>query len=234
MQRVIGHPTLGELQQSGPLTTSPEDVLASLVEYDRRQWDMVQEEFGELERQLAKRKAAKSRSYPDNFEIERSTSLLLYGVTRLCRPSQIVETGVADGVSSFFFLSALRANGHGHLHSLDISDDVGGLVEDRRGWDLTVSEPAKVEETLAALLRQSSPVDIFFHDADHRYLPQTVEYETLRRSVDRPAILISDDVDLSYAFEMFCRRHGLSPSYLLDARKVAGAVRIHPGPRTGD
>jgi hypothetical protein len=39
-------------------------------------------------------------------------------------------------------------------------------------------------------------------------------------------MLLSDDVDLSYAFGAFCQRRGRRPSYLLDSRKVAGLVRL--------
>ena len=54
-----------------------------------------------------------------------------------CASSRVmVETAVADGASSFVLLAALRKNGRGELHSLDIASDVGALVDNRDSWHL--------------------------------------------------------------------------------------------------
>jgi hypothetical protein len=45
-----------------------------------------------------------------------------YAAIRARKPSCVVETGNADGVSSSYFLPALRKNGKGKLHSIDLAD----------------------------------------------------------------------------------------------------------------
>jgi hypothetical protein len=44
---------------------------------------------------------------------------LIYFITRLTRPSCVIETGVAAGFSSVAFLEAMDRNNHGHLYSSD-------------------------------------------------------------------------------------------------------------------
>ena len=53
----------------------------------------------------------------------------LYAVLRTVRPQVVVETGVANGFSTAFSLLALRANGEGHLHSIDLPREVGREYE---------------------------------------------------------------------------------------------------------
>jgi len=226
LRQVIGRPSLFELQQEGSLTTSSREAVRSSAGLDDADWDRVESEFTEVERRLTERRRQLSGAYPWSFEIERETSLLLFGLTRLLQPECVVETGVADGASTFVILSALGMNGRGELHSVDIADDVGGLVEDRQRWHLHVVDLGSVEDTLSDLMERLPPVGLFFHDADHRFLPQLCEYETFAGGAPEGAMLLSDDVDLSYAFGAFCQRRGRRPSYLLDSRKVAGLVRL--------
>lgn len=63
----------------------------------------------------------------------------LYALTRLLRPSNIVEVGVSAGISSAYFLSALDRNGHGVLHSIDLPErQIGKTFSSRRNveWAL--------------------------------------------------------------------------------------------------
>lgn len=222
---LLGRPSLHEIRQWGNFMETAHDVLKEIVPFDDKDWDRYEAEFLLVEKKLKERRTVQL-AYPDTFAVERETSLLLYCTTRLLQPQCIVETGVADGASSFVFLEALRANGSGTLHSLDISDNVGALVDNRDGWDLTICNVKRVESALSALIGRIAPVELFFHDADHRFLPQLCEYETFAAHAPPGAILLSDDVDSSYAFRVFCERRRFQPSYLFDTRKVAGLVRL--------
>ena len=226
LREIIGRPTLFDLQQEGSLSTSAREAIRASAGFDDGDWDQIESEFGDIDRHLSVRRQRLTPAYPEFFEIEKQTSLLLFGLTRLLKPACVFETGVADGASTSFILAALTLNGTGELHSLDIADDVGGLVEDRRRWHLHVVDAESVEDGLADLVRRLPPIELFFHDADHRFLPQLCEYETFAVRAPVGATLVSDDADFSYAFGTFCRRRGLRPSYLLDSRKVAGLVRL--------
>jgi hypothetical protein len=50
------------------------------------------------------------------------SALLQYVVTRALQPTIVVETGVANGISSHYILLAMHKNEHGHLYSIDIGE----------------------------------------------------------------------------------------------------------------
>jgi predicted O-methyltransferase YrrM len=226
VQRLVGNPPLFELMETGHLWSTARDAVRDIDGTDDRQWEELEAEFAQLRHRIRERMDRVPLVYPRFFPVEEQTSLLLYALTRIRRPACIVETGVADGLSTYVFLAALAKNGIGELHSLDVADNVGSLVDDREGWHLHVCDVEQVERTLARLVRSVPPVDIFFHDSDHRLLPQLCEYETFARAAPPGALLVSDDVDFSYGFDTFCRLRGLRPVYLFDSRKVAGMVRL--------
>jgi predicted O-methyltransferase YrrM len=226
LEQLIGRPTLFNLQQTGSFATSSREAVRATLGLDDHDWDRLEEEFADVERRLTERRTQLSLAYPEWFAVERETSVLLYGLTRLLKPRCILETGVADGTSSFVFLAALEKNGQGQLHSVDISQDVGALVEATTRWHLHIYDVDTIDEQLAALCMSGAPIDIFFHDSAHGYLSQLFEYAAFAANASNGALLISDDVDWSYAFDGFCRRRGVRPSYLFDARKVTGMVRL--------
>ena len=61
---------------------------------------------------------------------------VIYAIVRALKPKLFVETGVQNGISTYFILSALERNGYGMLHSIDIQETlqdgkkVGWLVPD--------------------------------------------------------------------------------------------------------
>src|SRR5206468_7861490 len=103
----------------------------------------------------------------------------IYVVVRAIKPSVIVETGVASGLSSAHILRALAANGTGTLHSIDLPNvqqgsilpegrTSGWIVPDslRGRWKLQIGDTRKL---LPKLLGTLGNVDIFLHDSDHSY-----------------------------------------------------------------
>ena len=91
----------------------------------------------------------KRRRYTARTYMLRKT-LLQYAVVRACQPKIIVETGVANGVSSAYILLALQANGGGTLYSVGLNDPeylpagkpLGWVVpqEFRSKWKLLVGD----------------------------------------------------------------------------------------------
>jgi hypothetical protein len=153
---------------------------------------------------------------------------VLYAITRALRPQQVVETGVASGASSVYFLEALRANGGGTLHSVDLPlelwDDPkfrdgvgvhlpigkrpGWLVSDelRARWKFHAGDTRSV---LPGVVSSVGGVDLFFHDSDHSYSTMTFEYSTAWPHLTAEGVLGSDDVDRNSAFGEFVRAHHL-------------------------
>ena len=76
-----------------------------------------------------------------------------YAAVRALRPDCIVETGVANGVSSSYLLLALQKNKRGHLHSIGLGDrafllvgrDLGWLVPEwlRTAWHVHLGDSAR-------------------------------------------------------------------------------------------
>jgi hypothetical protein len=139
----------------------------------------------------------------------------LYFLVRLAAPRNIVETGVASGVSTTFILWALERNGGGRLTSVDLpnADPVASLPAEHesgwlvppwlRGfWSLRLGDARVV---LPDVLRTSGRIDIFLHDSLHTYDHMAWEYRTAWAGLRRGGFLLSDDVTFNDSFPDFCR-----------------------------
>ena len=105
----------------------------------------------------------------------------LYSLVALAKPKTVVESGVASGVSSAFILMALRSNGRGTLHSIDLPvwrgerrggeswAIPGGMSSGwavprglKRGWDL---REGRSEDLLKPLLEEVGTLGFYCHDS---------------------------------------------------------------------
>jgi predicted O-methyltransferase YrrM len=186
----------------------------------------LRREYEELTEEVRARfdRGAATLARTENRGLESRTSLTLYASARLSRPATILETGVADGWSTFLLLHAVARNGSGSVHSVDIHADVGALLTDdeRRSWNFHQIDERRPEAGFRALVGRLPAVDFYFHDADHRYLGQRFEYEAVLPQTAEGAVLGSDDVQASPAFVEFCARHELTPVLLVDRLTVSG------------
>jgi predicted O-methyltransferase YrrM len=141
--------------------------------------------------------------------------LLQYAIVRAFRPERIVETGIANGVSSAYLLLAMERNQKGSLYSIDLDDgsflpagkQVGWMVPEwlRHRWNVRLGD---TREVLPQLLSKVSPLDIFIHDSLHTYDHMKFEYEQAYPHIRRGGILISDDALWNSAFPEFARDAG--------------------------
>jgi hypothetical protein len=175
------------------------------------------------------RKLMKSFS-PD--EIERcatggcfsESAAFLFLTVRKFVPSVVVETGVAQGISSYVMLKALQINGKGKLISIDLPNrnpegfayrdgtrdsvytpgglEPGWLVpsELRTFWELKLGPSTEMLHTI------EDNVDFFYHDSEHSYENMTFEYEWAYNHLKNGGILASDDVTWNKAFSDFTHR----------------------------
>lgn len=132
---------------------------------------------------------------------------LVYALCRGLRPRVVVETGVAYGVGTAFILQALRRNGRGHLHSIDLppladraESHIGSLIPEplMTRWHLYRGSSRRV---LPQLLSRHGPVDIFFHDSLHTYSNMTSEFRAVLPHLAARSALVADDVDHNSAFQ---------------------------------
>jgi len=136
--------------------------------------------------------------------------LLQYAVARALQPKAVVETGVANGVSSAYLLLALQANGRGTLYSIGLNDpqylpvgkSLGWLVpqELQSRWKLLVGDSRTI---LPGLLAEISSTDIFIHDSLHTYEHMLWEYRVAYPHLRPGGLLFSDDAKWNSAFPEF-------------------------------
>lgn len=130
---------------------------------------------------------------------------LCYALTRAVKPAIVLETGVAYGVTSAFFLKAIEVNGHGRLHSVDLpylkqgADQTGILIPEtlKQHWQLHRGVSRRV---LPQILPQVGKVDIFIHDSLHTYMNMRREFRLVAPYLKPRSIVMSDDVESNCAF----------------------------------
>lgn len=161
---------------------------------------------------------------PEGWNASTELMTAIGAAVRLLRPSVMVETGVARGVSSAVALAAMAENGFGHLYSIDfpalqvdrkrfVGQAVPMALRDR--WTLRFG-PSRA--LLPDLARQVEPLDIFLHDADHTYGSQMTEYRTVWPQLRSGGLLLSDDV-MNPAFLHFARSVGARPYLVAQLEK---------------
>ncbi len=126
---------------------------------------------------------------------------LLFFLTRLLKPSVVVETGVAAGRSSVAILSALRANGHGHLYSSDFpyfrlrnpKEYIGILVDDdlRKRWTLDIRGDRK---SLPRFVEMVDKVELFHYDSDKTFRGRQFALDTLSITFTDDSVIMFDDI----------------------------------------
>lgn len=144
--------------------------------------------------------------FPLHHNGDFSLARLCYVLARVTQPSSVVETGVCYGVTSAFLLQALRANGGGCLHSIDLpplgragDEFVGRLVPGHltNDWRLHRGRSA---DLLPELARELGQIDFFLHDSLHTYRNMRHEFEIATPFLSPQAVLVADDVEGNSAF----------------------------------
>ncbi len=171
---------------------------------------------------------------------------ILYAVVRTLRPDHVIETGVAEGVSTSYIGAALVDNGRGILHSLELPpadvpldttlEDGGRYSWQRNGvahlmpneirdalgdrWDMRFGD---VRMTLPDLLTQVDSLGVFFHDDLHTPSHMLWEYELVWPRLASGGLLMSDDSNAGWV--SFAERHLGGPEHLTNFRRLTAARR---------
>lgn len=128
-------------------------------------------------------------------------------VVRHLRPRSVVETGVARGITTRVALEALRANGDGHLWSIDLPpatapelrDQIGMAVPDalRSRWTYVRGSS---RHRLPGLLAERREIDLFIHDSKHSKRNLLFELDRAWAAVRPGGVVLADDIDLNCGF----------------------------------
>ncbi len=173
-----------------------------------------------------------SNQFPDFYNTESLTRVALWNVVRAKRPDIVVETGIANGVSTRTILRAMEANGSGHLYSFDVDEralsSVTGAIRER--WTpVIVNSKSAMEDLRSWAHSKSGEVDVWYHDSDHSYEWQRAEFELALNALASGGVLVSDDIDGNEAFADFALSHPtIVCTALFDARKLCGFALKSP------
>ncbi len=102
--------------------------------------------------------------------------MLVYQLAHETRPDNTLETGLAFGYSTVYFLAAIRANGKGHHvaldpHQSDWWNGIGLAREKVLGTEPGIFEfsPEDSIQGLARFVREQRRFGIIFIDGDHTF-----------------------------------------------------------------
>lgn len=156
----------------------------------------------EYRKEISRIKKMKGLNYPELWSIDENAALVLYSLVRRYKPELVIETGVANGLSTRLILCAMDRNGRGELHSVEIDRDVGTLIRgvDTARWHLHVGKPKK---TLLKVIEGLGKIDLFLHDSDHSYENMLFELNAVYGKLGRNGVIVSDDVNWHGAFTDF-------------------------------
>jgi predicted O-methyltransferase YrrM len=172
---------------------------------------------------ITNQKLADSTFYPVFYDSNPKTLELLSLLVSDIRPNVVVETGIANGTSTRSILNAFKDNMliTSKLFSFDIDSRVAtnDLLENSQFNFVLVGETS-----FADAMAEIEVIDIFYHDSDHSYENQMLEYTLAWEKIRKGGALVSDDINWSNAFLDFCKRVGRPPLVLADTEKFCGVL----------
>jgi hypothetical protein len=159
----------------------------------------------------------------------------IWCLTRHLRPSHVVETGVAHGVTSRFILEALERNGGGHLWSIDHPplehiwhDQVGMAVGDRfpNRWTYINGSSRR---HLERILCQLGTIDLFIHDSLHSEHNVRFEVDRAWAALRPGGAIVIDDVDSNRGFRCLTETFSGHPSMICESEPLHPDLRRFNG-----
>jgi hypothetical protein len=173
-------------------------------------------------------------TYGEYSDADAGLSAAAWCAVRHLRPTNVLETGVARGVTSQVILEAMSANGTGHLWSIDLPHpfrpelhaETAAAVSRacRERWTYIRGSS---RQQLAPLISSLREIDMFVHDSLHTGRNMRFELRTVWPALHAGDLVLVDDVD-NQAFRDFVREVGDPPSTVLrssDGPWLFGAIR---------
>jgi hypothetical protein len=165
----------------------------------------------------------------------------IWCLTRHLKPTNVLETGVAHGVTSRFILEALDRNDSGrnesgrnvsgHLWSIDLPplerawrEQVGAAVGPRFRDRWTYLEGSSRRQ-LPGLLSRLGQIDLFIHDSLHSERNVRFELDRAWRALKPGGVLVVDDVDANWGFRTFDHSFPGHQSLICEAEPIRPDAR---------
>jgi predicted O-methyltransferase YrrM len=157
------------------------------------------------------------------WNAEENLFVLLYSLVRSNKSKFVVETGVANGITTNAIMNALQqASKDGELHSFDVLPEARNAYSGPGNWNFHLLPAKNTARKIKGIVSKFSKVDIWVHDSDHGYRWQKFEYLLALASLSDNGILISDDIDASSAWGELAKTHFRKSFIIFDSRKFIG------------
>jgi len=124
---------------------------------------------------------------------------LIYTLIELLQPKIVVETGIANGVSTRLILKTLPAESK--LYSFDVNPLTATSVQGFKNWEWKLIELSSPKRSMQKLFAELGiEVDLWIHDSDHSRYWQRFEYQLAISKLAKGGFLVSDDIQTSSAW----------------------------------
>jgi methyltransferase family protein len=147
------------------------------------------------------------------------------------RPQNVVETGVAHGVTSRLILEALDHCESGHLWSIDLppierfwQSQVGVAVGGRYGHRWSYLKGSS-RLRLPKLLSRLGQIDLFIHDSMHSERNVRFELDRAWAALKTGGALVVDDIDANWGFRSFTETFSGYRSMICEAEPLYPDLR---------
>ena len=157
----------------------------------------------------------------ESWNAEMNLCILLFSLIRVNRPQIVVETGVANGITTRVIMSALSEYG-GHLHSFDILAAASRVYTGNGNWHFHLLSTRGAAKEINLIVQEIPEIDMWVHDSNHGSTWQEFEYRLALSKLSKSGILVSDDIDASPAWAKVSSEILKNPWAIFDARKVIG------------
>lgn len=167
--------------------------------------------------------------------------IFLYSYIRQFKPKTIVETGVANGITTNVILAALKENARlanigsdccdtsvGGLISFDVDARCGGVYQGNQSWTFYQLK-GNLRKELVSRVSVIPSVDLWLHDSDHSIKWMDFEYAlalTKLKQTKGLKLLISDDIDSNDSFGRLSLGRKDDKFAIFDTAKFFGGVII--------
>ena len=164
------------------------------------------------------------KNYGKNFDCEEGLAAFLYSYVLANKPAVIVETGVANGITTNILMKALEKTG-GALHSFDIDAKTQNVYRGNGNWNFH-HLTKNYGSALRSRVQKIGAVDLWIHDSNHGYSWQAFEYALALETLVEDGVLVSDDIDSSTAWGLASESEFNSSIGVFDNRKFIGLANL--------
>ncbi len=157
------------------------------------------------------------------WNAEEQLFILLYSLIKANKSKVIIETGVANGITTNAIMKALEESGiNGELHSFDVLPQTDKAYSGGGNWNFHLVKEKSAHNEIKSVIDSLPEIDIWVHDSNHGYRWQKFEYLLALSVIGKNGILISDDIDASSAWGELAKTHFRKSYIVFDSRKFIG------------